>query len=139
MNNHNILQYSYWLSVICLIHCISFPILIAILPFIDVVFEINKWVELAIILSVIVFGSYSLIHAYMNHHKNIKPLVIFFIGIALSVYIHFIAHNEHQGHNHGFNLNVFIEIFAGIIIAGAQFYNLKITPRTCSHTGAHNH
>lgn len=139
MNNHKILKYSYWLSIICLIHCISFPIIIAILPFIDIVFEINTWLEFAIILSVIVFGSYSLIHAYKTHHQNIKPLVIFFIGIAISVYIHFIAHDTHAGHNRTNYLSTFIEILSGVIIAGAQFYNLKITPKTCSHSGPHNH
>lgn len=136
MKNHNILKYSYWLSIICLVHCITFPILAIILPFVNIVFEINHWVEISIILSVIIFGSYALIHAYINHHKNYKPLLIFYIGIAISVYIHFFNH-DHAGHNHGGasnNLSLFLEIFSGVLIAGSQFYNLKITPRTCSHS-----
>lgn len=128
MNNHKILKYSYWLSIVCLIHCISFPLLIAILPFLDIVFEINKWLEIAIILSVVIFGTYSLFHAYKTHHHNKSPLIIFFIGIIISIYIHFIAHDFSNG------LSIFLEIFSGILLAGAQFYNLKITPKSCSHS-----
>ena len=132
MNNHKILIYSYWLSIICLIHCISFPIIIAILPFLDIVFEINKWLEVGIILSVLIFGSYSLIHAYITHHKNIKPLIIFYFGIVLSFYIHFIAHNHA-------NSGILLEIISGVVIAGSQFYNLKITPKTCTNKEPHSH
>ncbi|MFT4646014.1 MAG: hypothetical protein ACI8ZX_002438 [Planctomycetota bacterium] len=132
MDNHKILIYSYWLSVICLIHCISFPIIIAILPVIGIVFEINEWIEIGIILSVLIFGSYSLIHAYITHHKNIKPLVIFYFGMSISFYIHFIAHD------HSSNALI-LEIISGAIIAGAQFYNLKITPKTCNNPLPHKH
>ena len=133
MDNHKILKYSYWLSIICLIHCITFPILTAILPFINIVFEINEWIEIGIIGSVIIFGSYSLIHAYITHHKNINPLVVFYIGIIISVYIHFPENHSHNHNNFSFNYKIFLEIFSGILIAFAQLYNLKITPRTCNH------
>lgn len=133
MNNHKIFKYSYWLSIVCLIHCISFPIIIALLPFMDIVFEINEWFEFGIIFSIIIFGSYSLIHAYKTHHKNILPIIIFYLGIIISVYIHFIAE-----HSHG-NESMFLEIFSGVIIAGAQFYNLKITPKACNVDHNHSH
>lgn len=132
MNNHKILIYSYWLSIVCLIHCISFPIIIMILPFLDIVFGRSEWLEVGIILSVLIFGSYSLIHAYMTHHKNIKPIIIFYFGMALSFYIHFIAHNHD-------NSGILIEIISGVVIAGAQFYNLKITPKTCTNKEPHSH
>ena len=133
MQNHKILKYSYWLSVICLIHCVTFPIITIILPFLDIVFEINEWVEISIILSVIVFGSYSLIHAYITHHKNIKPIIIFYIGVSISIYIHFIYNNLHN------NFTLFLEIFSGVLIAVSQFYNLKITPKSCNHSHEHSH
>ena len=132
MNKHKILIYSYWLSIVCLIHCISFPIIIMILPFLDIVFGRSEWLEVGIILSVLIFGSYSLIHAYMTHHKNIKPIIIFYFGMALSFYIHFIAHNHD-------NSGILIEIISGVVIAGAQFYNLKITPKTCTNKEPHSH
>ena len=90
MKTHKILQYSYWLSLLCLIHCIAFPLLIAILPILGMAFEINHWLELIILFSVIILGSFSLIHAYQTHHNNIKPILIFYLGIALSIYMHLI-------------------------------------------------
>jgi len=93
----------------------------------------NEWVEISIILSVIVFGSYSLIHAYITHHKNIKPIIIFYIGVSISIYIHFIYNNLHN------NFTLFLEIFSGVLIAVSQFYNLKITPKSCNHSHEHSH
>lgn len=87
---------------------------------------------MGIIISVFIFGSYSLIHAYINHHKNIKPIIIFYLGMAISFYIHFIAHSHD-------NSGMILEIFSGVLIAGSQFYNLKITPKTCTHTESHSH
>lgn len=136
MASHKILKYSYWLSLLCLVHCISFPIAIAFLPIFDIAFDLGIKAELAILLSVFILGSYALWHAFIKHHKNYLPLIIFYIGIALSVYIHFIYQNpfgdHHHTHNHSWGV-VAIEVFSGILIALAQFYNLKITPKSCSH------
>jgi hypothetical protein len=132
MKNHKMLLYSYWLSVICLIHCISFPLLIAFLPFLNVAFEINHWLEVGILLSVFIFGSYSLIHACITHHKNYFPLVMFYIGVALAVFVHFFYHKHTIDTGQDY-LSFGLEILSGVIMAGAQFYNLKITPRACSH------
>ncbi|MGB1017456.1 MAG: MerC domain-containing protein [Chitinophagales bacterium] len=126
MENHKFLKYSYWLSLACLIHCIAFPIIIATLPFLNIFVSINHTVELILIGSVIVLGSYSLFHAFLNHHKNILPLVLFFLGISLSVYIHIF------NHEHSLN-NTILEIVSGLIIAGSQFWNLKMTPKSCTH------
>ena len=126
-NSHKVLRYSYWLSIICLIHCISFPLIIAILPFIDIVFEINHSIEIAILLSVFIMGSYALIHSYINHHKNKIPLIIFYIGIVLSLITHVYFHEAN-----GF-LRIFLEVFSGLLLAIAQYINIKITPITCSH------
>lgn len=127
MKNHKMLQYSYWLSVICLIHCIAFPVFIAILPFLNIAIKVNHIVELIILGSVLILGSYALIHAYINHHKNPKPIIIFVIGFAISFYAHVILHD------HTSQLSFILEISSGILIAASQFYNLKITPRSCSH------
>ena len=46
------------------------------------------------------------------------------------IYIHFFYPHSHTG------VNIFsltIEIISGILIASAQFYNLKITPKNCDH------
>lgn len=127
MKNHKILQYSYWLSIICLIHCIAFPIFIAALPFLNIAIKINHVVELVILGSVLIFGSYALIHAYITHHKNPGPIIIFAIGFAISFYTHVLSHD------HTSSLNFILEIGSGVFIAISQFYNLKITPRSCSH------
>lgn len=127
MKNHKILKYSYWLSVACLIHCIAFPLFIAVLPFLNMAIHINHFVELIILTSVFIFGTYALTHAYFTHHKNPRPILIFAVGFLISFYTHVIAHS------HGSLSGIILEIFSGVLIAGSQFYNIKITPRTCSH------
>lgn len=131
MKTHKILQYSYWLSLLCLVHCIAFPLIIAILPILGMAFEINHWLEIIILFSVLIMGSFSLIHTYQTHHKNYLPLLIFYFGIGISLYIHFLYPHIHSIEIDYFSL--FFEILSGILIAGAQFYNLKITPKQCSH------
>lgn len=126
MENHKFLKYSYWLSVACLVHCIAFPLIIAVLPFLNIFVEINHTLELFLIGSIIIFGTYSLVHAYSSHHKNILPLILFAIGISISVYIHFF-HHEHSLNN------TLLEILSGLIIAISQFWNIKLTPKSCSH------
>lgn len=127
MKKHKLLQYSYWLSIICLIHCIAFPLLIAVLPFLNIAIKINHVVEFIILGSVLIFGSYALIHAYVNHHKNPIPLMLFVVGFVISFYSHVIIHS------HNNYTTIILEVISGILIASSQFYNIKLTPRTCSH------
>lgn len=124
----NISKISYYLSLLCLVHCLAFPILVAVLPLLNIVFEISHITELFILSSIVILGSYSLIHSYSNHHHKALPLVIFYIGVSFSIYVHF-----GMSHSHEFNYLIFLtEIISGLLIAVSQFYNLRLTPKNCS-------
>jgi hypothetical protein len=129
-HNHIMLKAGIWLSAICLVHCLTFPLIVAVLPFFKVAFEVSHWVEAVLVLSTAVIGTYSLWHGYKLHHHKILPLVIFFIGLLLMI----ISHVFHT-HDGGI-LKVLGEISGALLIAGALFLNLRLT-KTHACTTAH--
>lgn len=120
-HNHFWLKTSIWLSTICLIHCITFPIIIALLPIVNIAFEVNHWLEFILLSSTAVIGGYSLIHGYKLHHQKLLPLVFFAIGISIMLSVHYIFHI------HGGFLGVFSEISGALFIASALYINLRLT------------
>lgn len=129
-HNHIMLKTGMWLSAICLVHCLTFPILVAALPFFKVAFEVSHWVEAVLVLSTAIIGTYSLWHGYKLHHHKVMPLILFFVGLILMIISH--AFHSHDG---GF-LNVLGEISGALLTAGALFLNLRLT-KTHACTTAH--
>jgi hypothetical protein len=130
-HNHVWLKTGIWLSTICLIHCITFPIIIALLPVFKIAFAVNHYVEVGLLLSTAAIGTYSLWHGFKLHHKKISPLLLFFSGVILM----FILHLNH--HHEGFSfLRVFGEISGALFIASSLFLNLRLT-KTHACTTAH--
>src|SRR5665647_254470 len=76
-------QITVFLSVLCTIHCILTPILVALLPVVGNYFEQYHWVEYIIILSVFLLGTSSILHGYKYHHQNKFPAYIFFAGLIM--------------------------------------------------------
>lgn len=129
-HNHFWLKTSIWLSTICLIHCITFPIIIALLPVVNIAFEVNHWLEFVLISSTAVIGGYSLFHGYKLHHRKVLPLLFFGIGISIMLSVHYIFH-IHSGF-----LSIFSEISGALFIASALYINLRLT-RKHACTTAH--
>ncbi|MGB1248404.1 MAG: MerC domain-containing protein [Chitinophagales bacterium] len=132
-HNHSILRLSFWLSTLCLIHCIVFPILIVLLPVFNMAFEINHWVEISLLGSTLFLGLYSLYHGYKLHHKDIRPIVIFLVGMGIAFFMHLVLHS----HQNPSTFKMCVEIFGSLLIAASQFWNLRLTKsNACTN---HNH
>jgi hypothetical protein len=120
-HNHIWLKTGIWLSTICLIHCISFPIIIALLPVFKIAFSVNHHVEMILLVSTAAIGTYSLWHGFKLHHHKVAPLLLFFFGVALMFFLHL---NHHAEPNF---LRIFGEISGALFIASSLYLNLRLT------------
>lgn len=103
-------------SLICAVHCVLPPVLIAfsaagIIPFLE-----KPLLELIILSGALVFALLSLVPSFRNH-KNPVPLFIAFVGF-LSIGI------GHIFHSHAFEI-VFM-LLGGVLLAVAHYRNWKL-------------
>lgn len=138
-HDHSGLKLSIILSTICLIHCITFPILIAVFALFSVAFHPPIWIEFSLLGGTAALGYYSMRHGLTLHYHSKWPLIIFTIGIIGAFAIHILPYsgaNEHV-HVHEFNLvRTLLEIFFALLIAASQVINYRMTKNhacTSSH------
>lgn len=74
-------KFGAWTSLLCLIHCLGFPVLATVLPFLT---NISSSVEWFFIIFAFIFGTMSFIDNYLRH-KYIWSLVLFVVGFFLIV------------------------------------------------------
>lgn len=129
-HDHKGLKISVFLSVLCLIHCISFPILIVLLPFFNIAFHPPHWIEYLLLGSTAALGYYSMRHGFSLHHHFKYPILLFTLGIvgAFSVHLYF----EHTTNWWIISL----EVFFAALIAISQIINYRLT-NTHACTVAH--
>lgn len=120
-HDHTALKVSFWLSALCLIHCIAFPILIVLMPFFNTVFEISHTLEWILLGGTFTIGMYSLWHGYKLHHHDLKPMLLFIVGLIVNGGAHISG-----AHSQGWLLTI-VSILGAFMIAGSQYYNLKLT------------
>lgn len=129
-HDHKGLKISVFLSVLCLIHCISFPILIVLLPFFNIAFHPPHWIEYLLLGSTAALGYYSMRHGFSLHHHFKYPILLFTLGIvgAFSVHLYF---------EHATNWWIIsLEVFFAALIAISQIINYRLT-NTHACTVAH--
>lgn len=102
-------------SFICMIHCISIPLLI-ILGFDSILWLIdNEWVELGILLASLLIGGIAFFRGYLLHRQRFIPL-LFVVGFLL------IANGESIAPEW---LGILVAVIGATLIAFAHFQNLK--------------
>ncbi len=102
-------------SFICMIHCISIPLLI-ILGFDSILWMVdNEWVEMAILLASLLIGGIAFFRGYLLHRQRFIPL-LFVAGFLL------IANGESVAPEW---LGILVAVFGASLIAIAHFQNLK--------------
>lgn len=101
-------------SIACTIHCTILPVFISTLPFLGIDILENKTIELTMIGLAFAFGSLSLYHGYMNHHKKITPLLLFLVGFVFLLLNQIIAERF---------VFIFIPI-ASVFIITAHIFNI---------------
>ncbi len=115
-------------SVLCAIHCAVLPLLPTGISLLGVSITDNIWFEWGMILLTLVIGLYSLIHGFITHHKNYRPIIFFGIGFLLLV-MKQIFHDYHL---------VFL-VFAVAAIIYAHFANFRLCRQTKCSSVHHKH
>jgi drug/metabolite transporter (DMT)-like permease len=129
-HDHRGMKLTLFLSTLCLIHCITFPILIVLMPVFNIAFHPPEWIEYVLLGSTAVLGYYSMRHGFSLHHHARYPVLLFTIGIFGAFGIHLIFHHS---------LNAWLiagEVFFAILIALSQIINYRLTT-TNACTSAH--
>ena len=108
-------SWSIFLSLLCAIHCMAMPILIATVSLAGMQFISDPFYEVLIILGSILLAVFALFSSYANH-KNTSPMLIF--GLSL-----FLVLPGLLIHNH--NLIALGSVFSAV----ALFYNWQVNRR----------
>jgi hypothetical protein len=117
------------LSVLCSIHCLAMPFVVAFLPVSGGLFN-NPVIEVVLLGSSILLASYTIIRDFRHLHRNYGSLVLLGIGIVLLLV-------SSANHTHD-KINLFAPM-AGLFIFGAYLLNWRHIRRyhQCSHPHAH--
>lgn len=132
-HDHSGLKLSVFFSTLCLIHCLTFPIIIAVLTLFNMTFQPPEWIEFSLLGATLGLGLYSMRHGFNLHHHAFYPLVLFSIGMIGAFAVHLFWHN----HSHEFSwVRTSLEIFFALLIAVSQFINYRLS-RTMACTTQH--
>ena len=120
-HDHSGLKLSVILSTLCLIHCLTFPFLIALLPIFNIAFHPPEWIEYSLLISTALLGFYSMRHGISLHYHFWYPLVMFIIGLIGAFAIHIFASHELNF------ITISIEVFFAVLIAASQIINYRLS------------
>ena len=115
-------SWSIFLSLLCAIHCMAMPILIATVSLAGIQFISDPFYEILTILGSMLLATLALLSSYSNH-KNINPMLVFGLSFFLILPGLFI-----QNHN--------LVALGSVISAVALFYNWRVnrcSEKACSH------
>ncbi len=103
-------------SFLCIVHCISLPILYvfgleSMLLIVD-----QEWMEITILLLSFIIGGISFIAGFRKHHQHFVP-VLFVAGYLL------IVNGESVSHSW---LALILSISGALVIAYAHYHNLNL-------------
>jgi hypothetical protein len=115
-------------SIICAIHCGLLPLLIPILPLIGVNRSHNTSFEWIMISIAFVVGIYAIIHGFIKHHRNKKPIYIFIIGFSFLVLKQFYTEFQY----------LFLAIAVSFMIT-AHYMNYRLCTKNKCSSPHHKH
>jgi len=114
-------RFSAWLSGLCVIHCIAFPMALVFIPFAESYLYFNIAVEIAIYTSILLLGGGFMWQDY-NRHFNKLPIVLFLTGFALLLIAHCLTSSV---------LHFSFMILGGALLAVGQLYNIRLHKLVC--------
>jgi drug/metabolite transporter (DMT)-like permease len=117
------------LSLLCSVHCLAMPFVIAFLPSGGEMIS-NPVIEVLLLGSSILLASYTLIRDFRHIHRNAASLALLGVGIVLLL-------TSQSNHSHSeFN---FMAPLAGLVIFAAFLLNWRHNRRyhRCAHPHAH--
>jgi len=110
-----------WLSGLCAIHCIAFPLVLIFIPFAESYLHFNVAVEIAIYASILLIGGVFMLQDYKRHFNKI-PIVLFLMGFALLLIAHCLTYSA---------LHFSFMILGGALLAIGQLYNIRLHKLVC--------
>ena len=119
---------TWFLSVACLIHCISLPLITLLLPFFEVNTSLNEYVSNGFVALIAGFSGlliYRHKHLWQDNKVWIILLVLGLVGLSLG---HYITHGDHS-----LTTTLWIELPATLCLVIGQYKILRATQH-CSHT-----
>ncbi len=75
-------------SFLCAVHCAALPLLLSIVPFMNIHSLENPVIEYSLLSSSFFIGYLALYRGYKYHHRNIIPVFLFIIGFPVLVWGH---------------------------------------------------
>lgn len=137
-------QLSYFITSVCLLHCLMMPFVILVLPAFSAFF--NDTLETILLLSVIPISLYAFIPTWLRH-KNISLAVLFIIGLTLILIAqfgiqHFHFHSFEQFVSGSTSNPVVITrllvLISGVVLLSTSVYRNNKHTHVC-HNPHHHH
>ncbi len=119
------------LSCICVIHCIAFPIIASLIPFLAITLQHGHalhefWFHHFILIFILPFSIFAIIAGY-RRHRQILPIIIATIGLSILVFTALFAGTlisnqviPHEG-------ETWLTLAGGVVHAIAHIMNLIAT------------
>lgn len=114
-----------FVAAACGVHCICFPLLLAIATTSSFVHAVSEPVEKGFLLSALVLGAANLSVSWWRRHHRPQCLLLFSIGMIL-----LIVHDSIEGTI----LSAGVSVTGGILVGAAHFHNLRLV-RECGSCG----
>jgi len=119
---HGMHKVGFILSVLCAIHCLSIPIILAFLPSFAELLHLNLWLEIILILVIFLIGFWVFVKDFKSHH-NKMPMIIFTIGLIIIIGTHFIQTN----------FQTLLSVIGGVFLVAAHIKNWTLHKKDCDH------
>jgi hypothetical protein len=113
----------------CLIHCISFPVLVGILPAIGLSFLLTGRTEKIIIWAAISLSASGMCWGYRTHRKLGYLALTLFLVLSAALYF-YMAMGSRQ--------HLFFMLLGGVVLATGNVANRKLCAQ-CEHCKEHSH
>jgi uncharacterized membrane protein len=83
-------------SLLCAIHCALVPLILPVMSTLGLGFLWSHETEVFMIVFAFVVGVWSLGHGYIHAHHNLRPFILFSIGMSIILISKLIFHHEHE-------------------------------------------
>lgn len=128
------------LATLCLVHCLSFPFIVILLPSAQVFLQ-SPWLESSILLAGIAVGTISFYASYRKHRQK-RPVLIGLIGVSLLTISLFVS-DPHSHHQMGLAALDPWVLLGGLLLIAGHFGNIQAchcfcTPQ-CQHSQPDTH
>ncbi len=114
--------------MICAVHCMALPLLLAILPAIGLGFLLNESLEKGFVIVSVLVAGLSLLWG-IRLHGRWRAIPVYVLGATLLLLAMFVLGHEHHGHDHHVQQNplaLAILLIGAVSMATSHLINRKL-------------